>query len=163
MASKPTSGAEREPLFSQIRDQFVIKDSTAVCSRPLPELGLDLQEGISSIVESPLFFQEHNPLVRHTVLRLRQTLEDRGLIEKVGVTVHPDPKALPGVYPGVVFQDLGLSTNLPFQLGYKAAEDFASALRRRTPSAGLLKGIVLSRICSSFYAGCSTAQKLLPS
>jgi hypothetical protein len=33
---------------------------------------------------APSFLQEHNPVVRHTVLRRRQVLEDLGLMETVG-------------------------------------------------------------------------------
>jgi hypothetical protein len=73
------------------------------------------------------FLREHNPIVRHTVLRRRRTLEDAGLLERVGVEVHPDPQAPAGTYPGVAFEGLGLVTNHPFDLAYRAAEGFTEA------------------------------------
>lgn len=48
---------------------------------------------------APGFFQQHNPLVRHIVLRRRETLENQGLLERVGVAVHPDPKMGANAYP----------------------------------------------------------------
>ena len=41
-------------------------------------------------------------------------------------TVHPDPDAPSTAYPGVGLDGLGLLTNHPFDLAYKAAEDFTS-------------------------------------
>ena len=110
----------------------------------------------------PGFLREHNPIVRHTVLRRRQTLEDAGLLEKVGVEIHPDPDVSATAYEGVKFSGLGLLTNHPFDLAYQAAEAFTGALRmRRTKAAGFMKTLLLQRICSSFVSGRSTAQKML--
>ena len=109
----------------------------------------------------PGFLREHNPIVRHTVLRRRQTLEDAGLLERIGVDVHPDPEAPTGVYAGVEFSGLGLLTNLPFDLAYQAAEAFTAALQKRTKAAGFMKTLLLQRICSSFASGRSTASKML--
>jgi len=83
---------------------------------------------------TPGFLQEHNPIVRHTVLRRRQTLEDARLLERIGVNIHPDPNAPATTYPGVGFSGLGLLTNHPFNLAYQAAEAFTVALRQRTKS-----------------------------
>ena len=80
----------------------------------------------------PGFFQKNNPIVRHTVLRRRRTLENAGLLERVGVDVHPDPDAAPGTYRGVIFDGLGLVTNHPFNVAYHAAQAFTDALRKRT-------------------------------
>lgn len=60
---------------------------------------------------APGFYQQHNPVVRHTVLRRRQTLEEAGLLERVAVEVHPVLGALPNAYSGVHFDGLGLLTN----------------------------------------------------
>ena len=61
-----------------------------------------------SIILAPGFLREHNPVVRHTVLRRRQTLEEAGLLDKVGVEVHPNPQAPAAVYTGVGFSGLGI-------------------------------------------------------
>ena len=92
---------------------------------------------LSAQALAPGFFREHNPVVRHTVLRRRQTLEEAGLLERVGVDVHPDPDAPATAYPGVGFNGLGLLTNHPFDLAYQAAEAFTTALKKRTKAAGL--------------------------
>jgi DNA-binding Lrp family transcriptional regulator len=103
----------------------------------------------------------HNPVVRHTVLRRRQTLEDAGLLERIGVDVHPDPDAAATSYTGVGFNGLGLLTSLPFDLAYQAAEAFTAALQQRTKAAGFMKTLLLQRICSSFASGRSTAERML--
>ncbi|HEX7422507.1 MAG TPA: helicase-related protein, partial [Terriglobales bacterium] len=110
---------------------------------------------------APAFYREHNPIVRHTVLRRRETLEEAGLLERVAVEVHPDPQRAASAYPGVAFQDMGLLTNHPFDLAYQAAEHFTALLQQRTRAAGFMKTLLLQRICSSFASGKATAEKLL--
>ena len=107
------------------------------------------------------FFREHNPIIRHTVLRRRDTLEEEGLLERVGVVVHPEPDKASTAYPGVAFTGLGLLTNHPFNLAYEAAESFTELLGKRIKAAGFMKSLLLQRICSSFASGKSTARKLL--
>lgn len=116
---------------------------------------------LEDIAQDKQFFKNNNPIVRHTVLRRRDVLEDMGLLEKVGVDVHPDPKAPIGTYPGLHLDGLGLMTNLPFNRAYEAAEKFTTLLRQRTRAAGFMKNLLLQRICSSFAAGRSTAQMML--
>ena len=109
----------------------------------------------------PGFYREHNPIMRHTILRRRQTLEEAGLLERVGVEVHPLPDAPASAYPSVGFIGLGLMTNHPFDLAYQAAVDFIAALQKRTRAAGFMKTMLLQRICSSFASGRTTAAKML--
>ena len=90
-----------------------------------------------------------------------RTLEDAGLLERVAVSVHPDPEAPITAYPGIELEGLGLRTSHPFDLAYKAAEDFTVALQKRTKAAGFMKTLLLQRICSSFASGRATAEKLL--
>jgi hypothetical protein len=54
-----------------------------------------------------------------------------------------------------------LLTNRPFDLAYRAAEDFTAALQQRTKASGFMKTLLLQRICSSFASGKSTAEKML--
>lgn len=107
------------------------------------------------------FFQQHNPVLRHTVLRRRDTLEAQGLLQRVGVEVHPDRHAPAATYRGVPFRNGALITNHPFRLAYAAAEAYATALGARTGSAGFVKAQLLQRICSSFAAGLATARRML--
>jgi len=69
--------------------------------------------------------------------------------------------ASPNAYPGVHFDGLGLLTNHPFNLAYKAAEAFTAALQQRTKVAEFMKSMLLQRICSIFASGRSTAAKML--
>lgn len=82
-------------------------------------------------------------------------------MERVGVDAHPDLEAHVGAYPEVGFEGSGLLTNHPFDLAYRAAVDFAAALKRRTKAAGFIRTLVLQSICSSFASGRATAEEML--
>jgi DNA-binding Lrp family transcriptional regulator len=143
-----------------LRLQIGLPDRTFFTDRGFGSLGFLEQQAVGQSLE-PGFLREHNPIVRHTVLRRRQTLEDAGLLERIGVNVHPNPEKPSGVYTGVEFSGLGLLTNLPFDLAYQAAEAFTAALQKRTKAAGFMKTMLLQRICSSFASGRSTAARML--
>ena len=82
-------------------------------------------------------------------------------MERISVDVHPDPDAAATAYSGVKFSGLGLLTNHPFDLAYRAAESYTAALQKRTRAAGFMKTMLLQRICSSFASGRATAEKML--
>jgi len=128
---------------------------------PFSELDFSAVMTLEEIAQDKDFFKNNNPILRHTVLRRRDVLEDMGLLEKVAVDVHPDPKAPLGTYPGLSLDGLGLMTNLPFNRAYAAAEEFTKLLGQRTKAAGFMKNLLLQRICSSFAAGMSTAKMML--
>lgn len=155
----PTSDDPDEAVFALIRMGQEMADGEFVCTVGLSDLDVQSRLAVGALNDS--FFHHHNPVVRHTVLRRRSILEEKGLLERIGVDVHPDPKAQPGAYGDVNFLGQALLTNPPFQAAYAAAEQFAVLLGRRTPAAGLIKGSLLQRICSSFASGRSTAAKLL--
>lgn len=155
----PLPPAREHPLFGTLRLQLGVPDDHYFTERGSGSLGFLEQQALGEAL-APGFLREHNPIVRHTVLRRRRTLEEAGLLERVGVEVHPDPDAPPGTYRGVAFASLGLVTNHPFDLAYRAAEDFTEALRKRSKAAGFMKTLLLQRICSSFASGRSTAEKL---
>lgn len=156
----PLPPAKESPAMASLRFQMGIDDSTFYCDTPFSSLGWSEQELIRQALY-PEYFKENNPIVRHTVYRRRDTLEEMGLLEKIEARVHPDPNSSIDAYPGQSFNGLGLMTNLPFDLAYKAAKDFTDALKLRTPSAGFIESMLLQRICSSFASGRSTAAKLL--
>ena len=110
---------------------------------------------------APGFFRDHNPVVRHTVLRRRRTLEadkpSRTCRRRRASSTRTPP---PGTYRGVSLDGLGLVTSHAFDLAYEAAEAFTAALRRRSKAAGFMKTLLLQRICSSFASGRATAEKL---
>lgn len=156
----PLPPASEETLFATLRLQLGLPDQAFFTDRGFGSLGFLEQQAVGQAL-APGFLREHNPIVRYTVLRRRQTLEDAGLLERVGVDIHPDPQAPAAAYSGVGFSGLGLLTNLPFDLAYQAAEAFTAALKKRTKSAGFMKTLLLQRICSSFASGRSTAEKML--
>ncbi|MFZ2089293.1 MAG: phospholipase D-like domain-containing anti-phage protein [Desulfobaccales bacterium] len=156
----PLPPGSEDALFATLRLQIGLPDRAFFTERGFGSLGYLEQQAVSQ-ARSPGFLREHNPVVRHTVLRRRQTLEEAGLLEKVGVNVHPYPDAPATAYPGVGFSGLGLLTNHPFDLAYQAAEAFTEALKRRTQAAGFMKTLLLQRICSSFASGRATAEKML--
>ena len=156
----PMPPGSDDPLFAQLRLQIGIPDRRFFTDRGFGSLDYLAQQAVSQTLE-PGFYQRHNPILRHTVLRRRQTLEEMGLLDKVAVEIHPSPSANPSTYAGITFVGLGLLTNHPFDLAYEAAEDFTDEMRLRTKSAGFMKSMLLQRICSSFASGLSTAKKLL--
>lgn len=156
----PLPPASEDALFATLRLQLGLPDQAFFTDRGFGSLGFLEQQAVGQAL-APGFLREHNPIIRHTVLRRRSTLEDAGLLERVGVDIHPDPDAPVTTYTGVGFSGLGLLTNLPFDLAYKAAEAFTAALKMRTKAAGFMKTMLLQRICSSFASGRSTAEKML--
>lgn len=156
----PLPPGDEEPAFASLRLQLGIPDHVFCTDRGFGSLGFFERQTILQTLE-PGYYREHNPVVRHTVLRRRQTLEKAGLLDKVAVTIHPDPRQPAGAYTGVGFAGLGLLTNHPFDLAYQAAEGFTAALQQRTRAAGFMKTLLLQRLCSSFASGQATAAKLL--
>ena len=156
----PLPPASEDALFLSLRLSLDLPEQSFFTDRGFGSLGFLEQQALGQALE-PEFFKTHNPILRHTVLRRRQTLEEAGLLEKIAVNIHPDPDASHSAYPGLDFSGLGLMTNLPFSLAYEAAEAFTVSLRKRTQAAGLMKSLLLQRICSSFASGRKTAQKML--
>ena len=155
----PLPPAAEHEVFTRLREQLQMPEDRFFSARGYGSLGFVEKEALAQAL-APDFFREQNPIVRHTVLRRRRTLEDAGLLERVGVEIHPNPSAMPGTYQGANFEGLGLVTNHPFDLAYEAAESFTKALRRRSRATGLMKTLLLQRICSSFASGRATAEKL---
>ncbi len=156
----PLPPAGEDALFATLRLQLGLAEHSFFTDKGFGSMGFLEQQAIGEAL-APGFLQEHNPIVRHTVLRRRQTLEEAGLLERIGVNTYPNPDSSPNVYEGVGFDGLGLLTNLPFDLAYQAAEMFTVALKKRTKSAGFIKTLLLQRICSSFASGRSTAERML--
>ena len=156
----PLPPGDEEPTIANLRLQLGIDRRKFFSDRGIASLGFFERQAILSTL-APGFFQQHNPIVRHTVIRRRETLEAAGLLEKVAVEIHPNPEGSSNSYGAVGFERLALLTNHPFDLAYEAAEAFTVALQERTKAAGFMKTLLLQRICSSFASGKSTAEKML--
>lgn len=155
----PLPPAKDHELFNALRLQLYIPDDKFFSDIGFGSLNPLVRQSLAQALR-PNFFKDNNPVVRHTVLRRRRTLEDAGLLERIGVNVHPVKDAPSGYYAGVNFKGLGLIASHPFNVAYKAAEDFTRALYQRTNAAGFIKTLLLQRICSSFASGLATAQKM---
>ena len=156
----PLPPGDEEPLVANLRLQLGIPENAFFTDKGFGSLEFFAQQSVLQTL-APGFYQQHNPIIRHTVLRRRETLEEAGLLERIEVNVHPEPDAPSTAYHGVHFDGLGLLTNHPFDLAYQAAENFTAALQQRTKAAGFMKSMLLQRICSSFASGRSTAKKML--
>ncbi len=156
----PLPPAEEGSLYATLRLNLGISEKDFHCSKGFGSLNPASKLALSDAMD-PDFFKRHNPVLRHTVLRRRKTLEDQGLLPKIGVDIHPSLDAGPSSYSGAAFDGLGLLTNHPFDLAYEAAEKFTRLLRKRTRAGGFMKTLLLQRICSSFAAGRITAEKML--
>lgn len=122
----------------------------------------DLEDELQREVSGASFFQRENPFVRHVVLRKRTTLEDEGLLKRIGVDLHPNPELSrdPQAFHAL-FEQKALRTSEDFREAYAAAREFGKALGKRGKGGGFMKNLMEQRICSSIAAGLNTARTLL--
>ncbi len=159
----PVPPANESPTINSLRMGLGLGDNQFFSDMPYSSLGYSEQELVQQTLY-PDYFKNNNPIVRHTVLRRRDTLEELGLLKRIAANVHPIQNHTSSTYPGMTFAGSGLMTNHPFDLAYKAAQDFTTALGSRPDSkgaTGLIESMLLQRLCSSFASGKSTAQKFL--
>jgi superfamily II DNA or RNA helicase len=156
----PLPARDEDLLFDHVRTDLGIAETDYFSSRPAVELSEftreELKDRVDGTVNGLGFFQRHNPIVRHTVLRKRATLEARGLLPRIAVDIHPSRRDQSSLFVGY-----GLLTSSQIDGAYAAAEEFTSLLSQRKKSAGFMRSLLLQRICSSLAAGLSTALKLL--
>jgi hypothetical protein len=88
----PLPPGNEDALFAALRLQLGLADQTFFTDRGFGSLGFLEQQAVGQAL-APGYLQKYNPIIRHTVLRRRQTLEDAGLLERVGVDVYPDQNA----------------------------------------------------------------------
>jgi superfamily II DNA or RNA helicase len=160
-----TSESRARRLYSAIRQDIEVP-SDQWQAGSFGELSIEtrevLEDELNRSVKGASFFQRENPFVRHVVLRKRTTLEDQGLLKKIGVDLHPsnelsrEPQSF-----YVLFEGQALRTSEDFREAYSAAREFGKVLGKRGKGGGFMKNLMEQRICSSIVAGISTAKKLL--
>lgn len=160
LVRNPLPPGNEAPLFFTLRTQLEVDRRCFFSDTGFGALDFIAQESLFDAMDGN-FLKLYNPIVRHTVLRRRDTLEEQGLLERVGVDIHPQSHGGATLYPGLNFIGQGLMTNHPFNLAYTAAQDFTAALAERTKAAGFMKSLLLQRICSSFASGRATAERML--
>ena len=153
-------------LFSAIRQDLGAAPNEWQTKRTLIDLSEDtreiLEEELDRVIDGASFFQRENPLVRHVVLRRRARLEEAGLLDRVGVDVHPDrDRAREQRDFDALFESMALRTSEDFREAYAEARLFGRALSRRGKGSGFLKNLMEQRMCSSLQAGLNTARTLL--
>ena len=156
----PLPPAREDAVARDIRLQLNTPDTSFFSSVPYSDLDWVARQALGETLETR-YWHRSNPILRHTVLRRRDTLEKQGLLKPIAADVHPVPGSPPGTYGPVPFMGLGLMVNHPFELAYQAAEEFTRLLGQRMKAAGFMRSMLLQRICSSFAAGRSTAEKML--
>jgi superfamily II DNA or RNA helicase len=156
----PLPAKRDDPIFDMIRQDLALKPDRFYTDKPVTDLDgftrTELQDAIAGRVDGLSFMQRHNPILRHTVLRKRATLEEMGLLDRIAVDIWPsENERLP------MFEGLALHTAPEFDAAYAAAKDFIAALRQRARSAGFMQSMMEQRICSSIASGIATATRLL--
>ncbi|MBS3953097.1 MAG: DEAD/DEAH box helicase family protein [Methylomicrobium sp.] len=122
----------------------------------------DFELELDRRISNAPFFQRENPFVRHVVLRKRTTLEDAGLLKRVGVDVHPDGKRVKDIHAfNALFEGLAVRNDEHFREAYNQARLFGKVLGKRGKGGGFMKNLMQQRICSSVVAGINTATALL--
>lgn len=153
-------------IYSQIRDDLEMPkeaSETAKLVADLDDLTLEvLEDELETRIANATFFQRENPIVRHVVLRKRSDLEDKGLLKRIGVDLHPDRQYIreTGGFDAL-FEDRALRVDEGFRHAYEQALAFGKVLSRGGRGGGFMKNLMAQRICSSIQAGSNTARKLL--
>ncbi|KKI99565.1 phospholipase D-like domain-containing anti-phage protein [Prochlorothrix hollandica] len=153
-------------VIHEIRGELGMTPQDFDTAASLVDLPLAVRDDLEHLLDTERanmrFFQRHNPIVRHVVLRKRKVLEEAGLLPKVGVDLHPNPeKCRDPNTVAILFQQRGLRTDQAFVNAYEAALAFGQAYGRRVGGSGFMKNLVTQRLCSSCVAGLNTAHKLL--
>ncbi len=156
----PLAPKSEDSVFDNIRSDLRIPANVFYSDKPVTGLDEftrdDLKDRLRSKGRGPSFLQLFNPIVRHTVLRKRSTLESMGLLDKIAVDIWPGE-----AFPGPMFEGIAVRTSAEFDEAYAEAQEFTKELRRRQQKVGFMELLMLQRLCSSIAAGASTAQKLL--
>ena len=153
-------------VIHEIRGELGIKERAFDITASVVALPRAVRDDLEDLLDTEKanmsFFQRHNPIVRHVVLRKRKVLEDANLLQRVGVDLHPnrDKSRCPNTF-SVLFQRRALRTDEAFDNAYEAADAFGKAYGKRVKGAGFMKNLLKQRLCSSCVAGLNTAQKIL--
>jgi len=165
----PTMESTNEPnarrLFRNLREELGLRrtDHLAGALPLLPaDLRDDLETELERVIDGAAFFQRENPFVRHVVLRKRVTLEERGLLDKIAVNVHPEAglSKVPHHF-NALFEVSALRASPDFGRAYEEARSFGRVLTKRGKGGGFMKNLMEQRVCSSVVAGINTARTLL--
>jgi hypothetical protein len=153
-------------VIHEIRGEFSLNERAFDVTASIVDLPRAVRDDLEDLLDTKTakvgFFQRHNPIVRHVVLRKRKVLEDAGLLQRVGVDLHPNQESCrdPNTF-ALLFQRRALRTDEAFENAYEAADAFGKAYGQGGQGTGFMKNLLKQRLCSSCVAGLNTARKLL--
>ena len=151
-ASERTEGS----LFKEIRGDLRIPDGIFFTSEPLSNFDSWNQQSFDEAFQAGGVLKRNNPLVRHTVLRRRKTLEDAGLMPRIAVRIHPNDETRQSRFKGKAIETTGV-----YDEAYACIKRFEQAMRSRDKKTGFIGKMMLQRICSSYVAGYNTAKAMI--
>jgi hypothetical protein len=123
-------------VIHEIRGELGLKERAFDANAAIVDLPRAVRDDLEDLLDTERdamrFFQRHNPIVRHVVLRKRKVLEDAGLLQRVGVDLHPNQEKCrdPNTF-AVLFQRRALRTDEAFDSAYEAADAFGKAYGKR--------------------------------
>jgi hypothetical protein len=140
--SSSEEGAFRRLVY-EIRSELNLSVDPYLASVPIVSLPRDLRENLEDTLHQEIagahFFQRHNPIVRHTVLRKRSTLEAKKLLPRIGVNLHPDRQLSRDLSNfSALFAGHALRSDEAFDSAYGAAESFSRVLGQRGTGMGFV-------------------------
>jgi superfamily II DNA or RNA helicase len=163
--SNPLPPGREHTLFDHIRTDLGLKDGVFATAESYTALDdMITREELRELLaqQSGLgFLQQHNPVVRHVVLRRRKSLEEAGLMKPVAVEIHPrepEPERRTRIYFGATGR--AVETSHALREAFEEAERYTKAMMARNKGAGFMRSLLLQRICSSTTAGLATARAL---
>jgi hypothetical protein len=156
----PPGDGPDAPLFLQLRHSLDVDAEAHISDIACSALPYHARAALEHMFDGG-FFRLNNPIIRHTVLRKRATLEQRGLLARIAVDVHPDPARPLTDYPPVGLVGLALDTSLAFDQAYRTAMKFIESYSRRVNGGAMIKSVLLQRLCSSLASGLRTTRALL--
>jgi hypothetical protein len=155
------------PLYVAIHQEHTPKKSNPFdFSRiSLHELDDDTKDILKESIESEhsglTFFQRENPFVHHVVLRRRKILEDRGLLPKIPVDLHPVARLSTDTDTyHKLFEGLGVRVSEDFIDAYEQAGVYGASIKSRG-GRGFIVNMMRQRVSSSIHAGLCTANRIL--
>src|SRR3546814_7024522 len=105
----PLPDRQEHAIFVAVRRDLRLPAGQFTAQSPHTELDrdtrLDINDEIVDRRNGTTVFQRHNPLIRHVVLRRRALLEEKGLMPRIAVNLHPSshgPAAIPTLSEGRV-------------------------------------------------------------
>jgi hypothetical protein len=124
----PLPPAAEHSVFRDIRNDAGIPPNKLAGPR-FDELGQDVRREFLQVFNN--LAEQCNPIARRVIRRTRPMLEERGLLKKIGVVIHPRRD---DNLPAALFDGQRLVMGLAFTSAYEAAASFGRLYAARSRS-----------------------------